>query len=274
MEYFRHIQLNAHLICIIGLDETCFYLVNGSEKTVLLDAGSGYGDLKSYIEENKLATHDEIDVIVTHGHHDHIGGADSFNKIYMNHKDLKVFKEFGTMESRLNYTHEFEERMGIKFADSMLPMTKKTLLPIEDYQVFDLGDIHIKMIPVAGHTPGMMCPLIEEDRICIFGDACGVSVLLMGEYSSNVSEYKQSLLNLKKFENDYDTIYRNHGSYVSPKELLDNVIECCDLILEHKDAHQPVKMHGMDFFAAHKVEGYGRADGKEGNIFYEDAKAK
>ena len=82
MEYFRHIQLNAHLIRIIGLDETCFYLVNGSEKTVLLDAGSGYGDLKSYIEENKLATHDEIDVIVTHGHHDHIGGADSFNKIY------------------------------------------------------------------------------------------------------------------------------------------------------------------------------------------------
>ena len=183
MEYFRHIQLNAHLIRIIGLDETCFYLVNGSEKTVLLDAGSGYGDLKSYIEDNKLATHDEIDVIATHGHHDHIGGADSFNKIYMNHKDLKVFKEFGTMESRLNYTHEFEERMGIKFADSMLPMTKKTLLPIEDYQVFDLGDIHIKMIPVAGHTPGMMCPLIEEDRICIFGDACGVSVLLMGEYS-------------------------------------------------------------------------------------------
>ena len=124
MEYFRHIQLNAHLIRIIGLDETCFYLVNGSEKTVLLDAGSGYGDLKSYIEDNKLATHDEIDVIATHGHHDHIGGADSFNKIYMNHKDLKVFKEFGTMESRLNYTHEFEERMGIKFADSMLPMTK------------------------------------------------------------------------------------------------------------------------------------------------------
>ena len=53
MEYFRHIQLNAHLIRIIGLDETCFYLVNGSEKTVLLDAGSGYGDLKSYIEENR-----------------------------------------------------------------------------------------------------------------------------------------------------------------------------------------------------------------------------
>lgn len=56
------------------------------------------------------------------------------------------------------------------------------------------------MIPVAGHTPGMMCPLIEEDRICIFGDACGVSVLLMGEYSSNVSEYKQSLLNLKNLK--------------------------------------------------------------------------
>ena len=229
------------IVCAqLGPIDTNTYILMDDEikEAIIIDPAGSPEELIKFLEDEGYSLDG---VLLTHGHHDHIGGADSFNKIYMNHKDLKVFKEFGTMESRLNYTHEFEERMGIKFADSMLPMTKKPLLPIEDYQVFDLGDIHIKMIPVAGHTPGMMCPLIEEDRICIFGDACGVSVLLMGEYSSNVSEYKQSLLNLKKFENDYDTIYRNHGSYVSPKELLDNVIECCDLILEHKDAHQPAR---------------------------------
>lgn len=273
MEYYKHIKLNDHLIRIIGLDSTCCYLVNGSEKSVLLDTGCGYGDLKKYIIDNNLASHDDIFVILTHGHHDHIGAADLFDTIYMNHKDLEVFKIFGDIQHRIDYSVEHEQSTGIDLKLCMIPTTTKTILNIEDYQVFDLGGIHIKMIPVKGHTPGMMCPLIVEDRICFFGDACGISVLLMDQYSSCVSEYKESLLNLKNYENEYDTIYRNHGTYESPKELLDNVIESCDLILAKKDAHQPVTLLGKDFFSAHEIENHGRKDGKQGNIFYIEEKA-
>ena len=53
-----------------------------------------------------------------------------------------------------------------------------------------------------GHTPGMMCPLVIEDRLIIFGDACGVGVLLFDEYSSSVLEYKNSLLSLKQYESE------------------------------------------------------------------------
>ena len=60
---------------------------------------------------------------------------------------------------------------------------------------------------VSGHTPGMMCPLIQEERTIIFGDACGVSVLLFDEYSSCVSEYLKSLEVLKTYENDYCLLY-------------------------------------------------------------------
>ena len=273
MNNYEYSNVNDHIIRIVGLDKTCCYLVNGTKKSILLDSGSGYGDLKKYILENHLSSHENIAVILTHGHHDHMGGADSFDKIYMNSKDLDIFKKFGTYEERLSYAKEMEDNFGIKIDLNFVPTTKKELLPIEDYQVFDLGNLHIKMIPVPGHTPGMMCPLIEEDRIIIFGDACGVSVLLLDEYSSKVSDYKVSLLNLKKYENDYDTILRNHGTFWSPKSLLDNVIECCDLILTNKDAHQPVTMHGRKMYSAQPVEGFARKDKKEGNILYIDDKA-
>ena len=65
--------------------------------------------------------------------------------------------------------------------------------------VFDLGNATIKMILVKGHPPGMMCPLIQEEKTIVFVDVCGVGVLLFDEYSSTVSEYKESLLNLKKY---------------------------------------------------------------------------
>ena len=130
------------------------------------------------------------------------------------------------------------------------------------------------MIQVKGHTPGIICPFINEDRTIIFGDACGVGVLLFDEYSSNVSEYRQSLIKLKAYEGLYDTIYRNHGTFFSEKVLLDNVIECCDKILAGKDAHQEVETHGYKLFSANKIENHKRVDGKEGNILYALDKVK
>lgn len=153
--------------------------------------------------------------------------------------------------------------------ENFIPTYTGKIKEIHDGDIFDAGGVHIQMILVKGHTPGIMCPLIQEDRIIIFGDACGVGVLLFDEYSSTVSEYKKSLEHLKEFEDQYDTVYRNHGTFKSPKKLLENVIDCC-LILEGKDDHVPVSFHGTELYACHRLKenGQGRLDGKEGNILY------
>ena len=70
-------------------------------------------------------------------------------------------------------------------------------------------------------------------------------------------------------------IYRNHGTFVSNKDLLDNVIECCHLIIEGKDDHEPIEFHRYKLFAAKNTNNdHGRADGKEGNIMYALEKVK
>lgn len=58
--------------------------------------------------------------------------------------------------------------------------------------------------------------------------------------------------------------------------LLENVIECCGLILTNQDDKVPVEFHGIELYSCHKqnANGHGRMDGKEGNILYSLDKKK
>lgn len=265
MKYFTHEKVSKHVYRITDITEVCCYLVVGEKKACLLDTCNGIGNIKEYVE---TITNLPIMVILTHGHLDHMGGAGLFDEVYMNKEDLPVFKKHGDMKFRVEDTIAHSP---IKIdQNDFIPTYEGELKDIQDGECFDLGNITIKMLLVKGHTPGIMCPLIVEDRVIIFGDACGVGVLLFDEFSSCVSQYRDSLIHLKQYEDEYDVIYRNHGTFTSPKELLDHVIECCDLILADQDDKIPVSFHGIDLFSCHKQaeNGHGRADGKEGNILY------
>lgn len=271
MNYFKTEKLTENLIRIIDCIGVCCYLVIGSDRACLLDTGCGYGNIKKYVQ---TLTDKPIFVILTHGHYDHMGGASLFDEVYMNLDDLEVFKKH-TDPSWRNYVSIQNDIVGKIPNEEHIPYANPLLIKgLKDGDCFNLGGEIVKMISVKGHTPGMMCPLLMKERTIIFGDACGVGVLLFDEYSSVVSEYKQSLLNLKKLENEYDIVYRNHGTFTSQKELLDYVIECCNLILSGKDDHQPVTIHGISLFSAKRTGENGRLDGKEGNIMYTEDKVK
>lgn len=270
MQYFTHEKLTDHIIRIRDIAGTFLYLVTGNEKAVLLDTGDGFGDLRTYVEQ---LTDLPITVILTHGHLDHACGTIHFADcdIWMNHADLPVYDKNMELDCRVPFAKSNPATRDIP-VEEYDPKYTGELLPLQDQQRFDLGGLHITMVHVKGHTPGMMCALIEEERIMLFGDACGVFVLLFDEYSSPVSEYRQSLLHLKEYEDRYDRIIRNHGTGESPKELLDNVIECCDLILAGKDDAMPVEFNGVHLHLAKAADNVVRRDGKEGNIAYADDK--
>lgn len=271
MEKFKSDKLSDRIYRITEFSGVCCYLVVGNDRACLLDTCCGYGNIKEYI---KTLTSKPVFVILTHGHYDHMGGAALFDEVYMNLDDMPVYNGHASMELRVKEAKVFSQNAHLEERD-IIPTKDEGIKDIKDGDIFNLGGVTIKMILVKGHTPGIMCPLIQEEKTIIFGDACGVGVLLFDDYSSNVSEYKESLLSLKKYEEDYVNIYRNHGTFFSNKDLLDNVIECCDLILEGKDDHEPVEIHGHKLFAAKSTNnGEGRADGKEGNIMYALEKAK
>ncbi len=263
--FFRSEKVSKSITRIIDLAGVSCYLIEGQDRACLLDTCCGYGNIRAYVES---LTNKPVFVILTHGHYDHTGGAGFFEEVYMNPADLSVLKKHALKRK------EFWEidRQNIPTLDQIryasIHIYNGAPQPLRDGMVFDLGGVRVQMIHAQGHTPGMMCALVPEERTMFFGDACGMSVLLHDEFSSTASEYLCSLKRLKEYEDQYDTVYRNHGSFTNEKNLLDNVIECAELIVAGRDDHVPVEIFHKTLYQAKQAGPNGRVDGKQGNILY------
>lgn len=272
--YFTSENYSERIIRIKGLDGTASYLICGNQKTCLIDTGMGCGSLKNYINNKLNKTVDMV--ILTHGHLDHCGGVAEFINVpvYLNEIDIPVANKHNVIEKRYA---PFKDK-GIGILEMQPNINFSITRDLKDGDKFYLGDITLQAIHTPGHTQGMMMILIKEERTILFGDGCGVGVLLCTPDSSTVEEYKEMLEGLKKYENDYDKIIRNHGTCESQKDLLDNVIECCDLILQRKDDKAevygavPEKYKTNDVYYAKAIDPNTlcRIDGKFGNVAYKE----
>lgn len=277
MQYFTHENISEHMIRIRDITGVFIYLIIGDKRACLLDTGNGFGDLRAYVD---ALTDKDYDVILTHGHVDHASGASLFKDkhIYMNLADWELLQVHTTFAQRKDFAKIEPIILDIPMSDYN-PVLDVQPLPLQDGQLFDLGGITLQAIHTPGHTQGMTMVLMKEERTILFGDGCGVSVLLLDEYASTVSEYLQTLRHLKTYEHQYNHIIRNHGTGVSPKELLDNVIECCECILHGTDdkaipQHLPMDCPSARMAKALRSDGHGRVDGKEGNIAYSPEKVR
>lgn len=272
MNYFSHEKISNSIIRIKDVTQTAMYLINGRKKACLIDTGSGIGNIREYID---ALTNLPYDVILTHGHVDHASGCSLFKdkKIYLHEQDREIMRTHTALEMRKKYAnhtkclHKLSDDDFVSIYDS-----SKTLL-LKDGQIFDLGDITLEVIHTPGHTQGMCMILVREERIILFGDGCGANVMLIEDCASTVEEYASTLQKIKKRENEYNYILRNHGTCESDKVILDNVIECCENVLKQNDDHQlafGLAFECEDAYFAKKRDSKTRrrVDGREGNLTY------
>ena len=276
MNYFTHEIINERLVRIKDLTTTACYLALGDKKTCLVDTCGGCGSLRDYVRDN---FHKEVDlVILSHSHLDHAGGIYEFQDlpIYMNHEDIVLGNRDNTRKRRSDM---FAREGSVDDPDLIMPNIDFNItIPLNDKDVLDLGGLSLEAIHTPGHTHGMTMILFRELRTILFGDGCGVGVLIYNDDSTSIEEYLESLLKVKEREDDYDYIIRNHGTCCSEKDLLDNVIECCRDILDGNDDHADVYdalPEGMeDVYYARAIDpiSHNRLDGKFGNIAYSPKK--
>lgn len=262
MSIFTSEPVSEHLKRIISPCGVCMYLVQGRERAALLDTGFGFGDLKGYVE---TLAESPLDVLLSHGHLDHAGGAAQFDEVYLSQRDWALEKRHGTRERRIQDVRRGPGGMppGISDGD-FLPSRTAPYHNIDEGDIFQLGGVTVQPIAVPGHTAGSLIFLIPEDRIAIFGDACGEHTLLLFEESAPIQDYRRGLLHVQEYADRFDTVLRNHGSYQSPKQILSDSIELCGDILAGKDAAVPADFMGQPGRLGRPEE----HPGKCGNILY------
>lgn len=254
---------------ILGNGDVCMYLVEGTESAILIDTGYGIGDLRGYVEE--LLAGKPYEVILTHGHVDHAAGAAQFDRCWINPADFNLYEEHAVFGFRKPHVLErhFKDFGRVEDGD-WVGVDSSVLVPLKNHQTFVLGGVTVEIVYAPGHTPGIIVPVFIEDRLALFGDACGVGTLVVEPFSTTLKTFLESLLSLKRQEAKWDFVLREHGTFCSTKSVLGDNIELARQVLAGTDAAEPVAFQSRNAYRAARTDPVtgARVDGREGNLIY------
>lgn len=264
--YFTTEKVTNKITRIRTAFEVCAYYVQGEKSGALLDTGLGCGDLKSFIDH--IATTDYT-VILSHGHCDHAGGSGQFEEVYLSPLDYELEKQHCDQAFRIKEIQHAPTPLPDNWQpDQVLPQRTGKYSELTEEKIFDLGGLTIELLLVPGHTRGMMVFLLPEEKVAIFGDACGENTLICFPESTRIDEHYAALKRLKQWEGRYTRILRNHGTFESKLNLLNNNISTCQSILNGVDDRLPVHIHGVDAFAGKNIAKHFSTEEKTGNVIY------
>lgn len=137
-------KLESDLWVFETSDMTTLYLVEGSEKALLIDTGTKISALDSIV---RLITQKPLFVAVTHIHVDHAGNMNYFDDIYYHPADTSLLHRLPQYPGRVHFLTEGDN--------------------------FNLGNKTIEVLLMPGHTPGSVVLIDRQAGNCFSGDAFG-----------------------------------------------------------------------------------------------------
>jgi len=228
-------------------DCASIFLLVGDEKAMVIDSGTGIGDLKGFIRK---LTDKELMVCYTHNHVDHVGGAGAFDNAYIHPKDMADFSTGGriglSIEGRIGYIKWIAEREKGEYPyDLAVDITEwgpqPPLSPLHDEQVVDLGNRKVTVHECPGHTLGSITFLDENSRILFLGDACNCNLGLFSNSpgTPNFVSIEKALAYLKRLSNlkdKYDHYFNGHYDFRPlgeplGEDVLPDAITACEQIV-------------------------------------------
>jgi len=191
----------------------CAYLVRGKNKAALIDTAMGEGNLRAIIEKHTEGL--PVELILTHGHIDHVFSANQFETVYMNRKDDK------------------------NLPGSVDPSSFKD---IQTGDIFDLGGITLKAYNLPGHTVGGMVFVCPEKRLLLSGDAVGTQsnqgglwlqlpgCLYVDEYHSVLNKF------IAETTGQFDSVLTGHNAGPVGAKYLDYMLLAAQKVIDQGEA--------------------------------------
>ena len=191
-----------------------FFLLIGKEYALLVDSGMQVRNAK---ELASSITDKEIRLFNTHTDPDHIGSNDEFDEVMMNPAEL------------VNYGK---------------PYSSKSILPVYDGDIIDLGERELLAIALPGHTPGSTALLDKNNGMLFSGDPIQDGKIFMFGPMRDISSYILSLRRLLELKEDILKIYPSHGTYPLDISIVDKLIEGAQRVENNEISAKQVELFG------------------------------
>ncbi len=195
-------KLDKGVWVIETTDMTTMYLIEGSDRAMLIDTGTKCEALDEVIRQ---ITSKPIYVVITHKHIDHAGNIRYFKEVWMHPLDSSV-------------------RMEIPFSG--------TYKWLKDGDKFDLGGRIIDVYLMPGHTPGSIVLTYRSINACFSGDAFGSGQVWLQLFPHvPMSTYYESCVRMEKImkEQGITKLYCGHYPFLKSALGLDYIIEMKNL---------------------------------------------
>lgn len=173
-------------------EETHCYLLNGGERSLLIDTGLGISNI--YDEVVKL-TDKPITAVATHIHWDHIGGLKYFSDFYVHHAELDWLNgnfplSIDMIKGMVTDRCDLPDGFNINNYEIFQGMPTKIL---SDHDVVDIGGRMVEVLHTPGHSPGHLCFWESERGYLFTGDLVYKNMLYAYYPSTDPAAYLDSL---------------------------------------------------------------------------------
>lgn len=223
LDAYLYDEVQPGLWMIRDFDDDKMYMVLGSERALLIDAGMGRGDLRTIVE--KLVGDLPLEVVITHAHPDHIATMGQFQgryKVYMNHTDMSMI-------------HRFIETMHFEIDPDQI-------IDLREGAVFDLGNRRFEVYEVPGHSQGSIVLYDSQSGLLIAGDAVGSnrptitdSLWMQFPGMSPIDTYLSALQIFREtVRGSVTEIYGGHNDIpIRDEKYLDNLEEAAQTLVDN-----------------------------------------
>ena len=228
------------------LQEVNHFIIQGSERSLVLDAGLGIVNSKPLIDE--LCT-GEYQVINCHRHFDHAGNNWHFDEVLIPDEPLAIWQSQVGVEHKYLANQTDPDMFVFDYPEGFVPddywIRPFNARVIEDGHVFDLGDRKVEVIYTPGHTEDHLMLYDHAFDILFSGDMIYLDVIyaqfgndIMGH--SNVPDYIASLERVKECFPNVRYIYTSHNDFSVPVDSIDRIHDALIAVLDGTAVGEPL----------------------------------
>lgn len=189
---------------VLGDFQTNCFCVRQNEKAkdcLIIDPGMEAAPLVQMLKKKK---YNPVEVVLTHGHADHIGGVEMIRQHWPRVR-VAIHKEDADMLASP------DRNLSLMAGTMIQARTAEILLDSEDTD-YQAAGLRFKLFHTPGHTPGGICLYAPDEEIIFVGDtlfagSIGRTDFPGGNHRILIDMIRQKLLTLP----EQTTVYTGHG---------------------------------------------------------------